>query len=246
MADYRTDPDFYGNYDPQLPGQEGGPYAVMPSGPGDYRSPTSTSPLDSGGTRQPDSGGGYTFNLPTDIFPYSESQSTGSSSQAGSSSSNSYSGLPSQYRDQLLAALMPQLNSSVQNMEGNIDQYTNQALGSYQQSMQNALKHNIPAMIQELAKRGIINSTVGGDALGTVGSNAAIDASTKGYETSMQAALLKSQMPTILSQIAQLGQSQTANAASESSGGSTNQSSSYQEDPTVMYREMSDLIKAMM
>jgi hypothetical protein len=150
------------------------------------------------------------FNLPLDIMP------------------TSYSGLPQTYQDQLLASLMPQLNSAVTNMPGNIDKYTNEALGSYQQMMQNALRQNIPEALRGLANRGILNSTEGQNVLGNVMSTAATDASTKGYTTAMQAALLKANMPTILAQIADLGKSSTS------------------QDPTQMYKTMADLIKAMM
>jgi hypothetical protein len=151
------------------------------------------------------------FNIPTDIMPTSRT------------------GLPSKYQDQLLASLMPEILSAIQNMSGNIDTYTNEALGSYQQQMQNALQKNIPTAIGNLSNRGILNSTEGQNILGNVYSAAATDAAGKGYETAMQAALLKSQMPTTLSSIgSQLGTSSTAS------------------DPTVMYRTMADLIKSMM
>jgi hypothetical protein len=162
------------------------------------------------------------FNIPTDIMPTSRS------------GSSSYSGLPSSYQNQLLSGLMPQLQSAITNMPGNIDQYTNEALGGYQQMMQNALRKNIPAALGGLANRGILSSTEGNKVLSDVISNAATDASTKGYNAAMQAALLKAGMPATLAQIATLGNS------------SQNQSSSYSEDPTVMYKTMASLIQSMM
>ena len=163
-----------------------------------------------------------TFNFPMDIMPTS------------TSASSSYSGLPASYQESLLSSLMPQLQSSITNMPGNIDQYTNEALGSYNQIMNNAIKTNIPKALAGLSNRGILNSTEGQGVLSNVYSQAAMDASNKGYTTAMQAALLKANMPSILAQIADLGKS----TGTSSIG--------YAADPTVMYRTMADLIKSMM
>jgi hypothetical protein len=119
-------------------------------------------------------------------------------------------------------------------MEPNIDKYVSEALGSYQQEMQNALRTNVPKSISSLSNRGILNSTEGQKILGKVYSDAATDASTKGYTTAMQAALLKANMPTILAQIADLGKYST------SSGSGT--SSSYSSDPTKMYAIMAGML----
>ena len=136
-----------------------------------------------------DGGGGegpYNVDFPTDLKSYSQS------------SGSSYAGLPTDYRDSLLQALMPRLKSAVTNMEPNIDKYTQEALASYQQGLQNALRTNVPASIRNLSNRGILNSTEGQKILGKVYSDAATDASTKGYTTAMQAALLKANMPEVL------------------------------------------------
>jgi hypothetical protein len=162
------------------------------------------------------------FNMPLDIMPTSTSESA------------SYSGLPGQYQESYLSTLMPQLQSSIANMPGNIDDYTNQALGSYQQLMNNNLKTNIPKALSNMANRGIINSTEGQNIMGNVFSSAAKEASDKGYTTAMQGALLKANMPSVLAGMADLGKSTGSQSVSQSS------------DPTVMYRQMADLIKSMM
>ncbi len=162
------------------------------------------------------------IDIPLDIMPTS------------TSNSSSYSGLPAEWQSKLLTSLMPQLQSSITDMPGNIDKYTGEALGSYQQMMQNALRKNIPDAIAGLANRGILSSTEGNKILSEVMSNAATDASTKGYTTAMQSALLKAGMPSILAQIADLGKS-TSSA-----------SSSYSEDPTQMYKTLASVIQSMM
>lgn len=163
-------------------------------------------------------GAGATFNFPTDIMPTS------------TQSSSTYSGLPSSYQTQLLSTLMPQLSGALANMTGNIDDYTNQALSSYNTSMNNTLRTDIPAAIAKLANRGIINSTEGQKVLSDVYGKAATDASTKGYQTAMQAALLKANLPSILASLFELGKS------------SSSASSSYQEDPTEMYKIMANML----
>jgi hypothetical protein len=157
-------------------------------------------------------------NFPTDIAPSSGSTST------------SYSGLGQDYSNQLMEALMPQLTDAMTNRNKYIDEYTGQAQSQYLQTLQNALKTNIPASVGQLANRGILSSTAGENVLSDVYAQAARDASTKGYDTAMQAALLKAQWPEVLAQIAELGK------------GSTSSSASYSTDPTAMYGIMANLI----
>lgn len=146
-----------------------------------------------------------TFEIPTDIEPYS--------------------GLPKSYRDQLLSFVMPQLQQGVENMPSNIDEFTKQAQGSYQQQLQNSLKTMIPRQINQLANRGILSSSVASDTLSQTISNAATQSATKGYETAMQAALMKANIPNTLQGLLQYGQSS--------------------QDPTVMYRTMAQLLASL-
>ena len=162
------------------------------------------------------------FNFPLDIKPYSER------------TESSYAGLPGGYGQSLLQPLIPQLRTSIANLPSNIDRYTGQALGGYRQMMQDALRRNIPVAIGNLANRGIISSTEGQRVLSDVYSSAAIDAANKGYQTAMQAALLKANIPSVLGQIGELGRVTTG-------AGMT-----YQEDPTRMYSIAADLIRSMM
>jgi len=197
----------------------------------DYNFPTASATGTTGATAgapasSAPSAGGTNFDFPMDIMPSSSSKS----------SSSSYTGLPEKYRNDLLSAITPQLQQAIANMPQNIDTYTNEALGSYQQMMQNALRNNLPKAIAGLANRGIINSTEGQNVLSQTMSDAAIDASNKGYQTAMQQALLKANMPTVLGQLAELGK--------YSSG--TGSSQSEDSDPTKMYQIMANLIAGMM
>ena len=162
------------------------------------------------------------YDFPTNIMPTS-----GSNTQ-------SYSGLPSAYQSSLLQALMPQLQSAITNMPGNIDEYTNQATQGYQKFLNDALKTNIPKAISGLANRGIINSTEGQNVLAQVNKDALTAAGDKQYASAMQAALLKANMPNVLGDIAKLGTSTASTGTS------------YSQDPTAMYSIIASLLKGMM
>lgn len=181
--------------------------------------------------QRPESGGnllglgeGFNFDFPTDLKQTSES----------SSQSQNYSGLPTNYQEQLLSSLIPRLTGAVTNMESNIDKYTGEALSSYEQQRQNAIRKGLPQAIAGLANRGIINSTQGNEVMAKVLSDAATAASDKGYQTAMQAALLKANMPTVLAQIADLGKYTSGSMESKS----------YSEDPTQMYQILAQLLMA--
>lgn len=136
-----------------------------------------------------------------------------------------YSGLPESYRDQLLSFVMPQLRGSVENYSSNIDDFTQQALGSYRQEFDKMIKDILPREINQLANRGILSSTVASDTLGRATSEAARASATKGYETGMQAALMRANIPNTLAGLLQYGQST--------------------QDPSVMYRTMAQLLASL-
>jgi len=189
-----------------------------------------------------------------------------------------YSGLPESYRDQLLAMIMPHLQQGMgdlpgnidafqqqaagaytpidlQGIYGNIDESTQNALSSYQQQLQGYLKDMIPKDINQLANRGILSSSVAENMLSNTAARGARDASSRGYETlmnaaqqkanlggqaamqnaatqnqqryntAMQTALMKNNIPNTLGGLLQYGQSS--------------------QDPTVMYRTMAELLASL-
>ena len=133
-----------------------------------------------------------------------------------------YSGLPETYRDTLLSFVMPQLQSSVGNMESNIDDYTQNALGTYRQEFDNYINNAIPKQIRNLAKRGILDSSVAENTLSQTYSDALRKSSGLGYNTAMEAAKMKTAIPQSIGQLLGYGQ--------------------YSEDPTVMYRTLASLL----
>lgn len=178
-----------------------------------YPTSTATS-TSSGNSSSQNVSGNQAYNV-------SNNQSTNTGMSKSQSTNRSRSGLADNYITQLLNSVVPALVSRVDNMDANYDEYANQALGAYQTLMNNAIRKNIPTAIASLANRGILNSTEGQGVLGNVYSAAMTDAADKGYTTAMQAALAKANIPSILAQIAQLGQ------VTESEGQSTSLGTNY-------------------
>ena len=147
-----------------------------------------------------------------------QNQAQNTAQQQATSQGQTYGGLPEEYQQMLLKAIMPQLTGTAGDIGANYDEATGQALSGYQQQLNNTLKTTVPKVITELANRGILNSTEGQNILAQVISSATRDASSKGYETSMQNALLKANAPSVLSQIAQLGQTTYGTNQGQSTG----------------------------
>ena len=137
-----------------------------------------------------------------------------------------YSGLPESYRNQLLSFTMPALQSGVENMEGNIDDYTQNALGTYRNEFNQYINDAIPKQLRSLGKRGILDSSVAENTLSQTYSDALRKSSGMGYNTAMEAAKMKTQIPQTLGNLLQYGQ--------------------YSEDPTVMYKTLAGLLAAQM
>lgn len=262
------------------PSQE--PFGGVPhGGPGQYKpyefisiSPTNQKPTAPTG---PTEGPLLTTGTPTiDLYPATSnsnqnstaqhsSQSTSSNQSSSNSSSfnntdsqstsNSYNGLPSAVRDQYLSWLMPMLQEQVQGLPNIIDEQTNNALGMYQQILQNSLREYSPAMFGNLANRGILSSQVATDAISEALRKSIQDSASKGYETAMRAATMKANIPSMLMGAVDTGKysqsdqqsTSTGRSASESSAQSTGQSQSTSQgtsnsnassssiDPSAMY-----------
>ena len=137
-----------------------------------------------------------------------------------------YSGLPESYRDQLLGFLMPQLQSGIENMPGNIDDYTQNALGTYRQEFNQYINDAIPKQIRNLGKRGILDSSMAENTLSQTYSDAIRKSSGMGYNTAMEAAKMKANIPQSIGSLLAYGQ--------------------YSEDPTIMYKTLASLLAGQM
>jgi len=171
-------------------------------------------------------GTGVYFPKGEDVYPWSKS----------TTKSTSYSGLSGGYSDQLMEMLYPLLQPAIENYIPNIDKYTSEAFGMYNQSMNNMLTEMLPDILGEYGNKGVLSSTVMSDALSDTSTNLARTALEKQYDTAMQAALLKTQLPTMLGQLMNLGK------VSTSEGGTT----SYSEDQTQMYQIIAQMLSTLM
>ena len=137
-----------------------------------------------------------------------------------------YTGLPESYRDTLLSFAMPQLQQSVENLPQNIDTYTQNALATYRQELDRSLKEMMPQAIGKLADRGILNSSMAENILSQTYGDAARKSAGMGYQTAMEAAKMKTDIPKTVGELLQYGR--------------------YSEDPTVMYQTLASLLANMM
>ena len=170
--------------------------------------------------------GGTIGNVASSVGAGSEGATTNEFILPSGEEVKPYSGLPESYRDLLLSFVMPQLQSSVGNMEGNIDDYTQNALGTYRSEFNQYINDAIPQQIRKLAKRGILSSSVAENTLAQTYSDALRKSSGMGYQTAMEAAKMKTAIPQTIRQLLAYGQ--------------------YSEDPTVMYKTLAGLLSASM
>jgi hypothetical protein len=126
----------------------------------------------------------------------------------------------------LLGFVMPQLQQGITNLPANIDEYTQNALSTWRQELNNALDEVIPQKIGELANRGILSSSMAENILAQTAQRAATETAGMGYKTAMEAAQMKMDIPKTLGDLLQYGQ--------------------YSEDPTVMYKILASLLAGMM
>ena len=172
----------------------------------------------------PDSGG--VFNIPTDLYPSSSSNSNQSS----------YSGLPSKYQEQILSGLIPSLLGSIQNMPGNIDKYNQDAMNAYGSTFKNMATEAMPGVLNNIFGRNMQNSSIAGDVTSRALSDITTGLQPQAYQTATQSALLKSQMPSLLANIAGLG------TGTQSSSQTTQESS----EPGRPYETFSNLLAKLM
>jgi hypothetical protein len=122
----------------------------------------------------------------------------------------SRSGLPKQYQEQILEKLIPKLLKSVEGYEGNIDKSTQAAQELFETQSRRGMKDQLQGILNSLAGRNILNSSVASDAISKGMGDIVQTGAQKGYESQMNDAALKAQLPALLANIAQLGQSSTS------------------------------------
>jgi len=114
------------------------------------------------------------------------------------------------YRDQLLGGILPSLVSSAQNLPQNISDYVGNANQMYQQQSRRALEEAMPGVLNNLAARNMLNSQI------------IPYFADKTMQAGMDAAQMQMNVPSILSNLAALGQYSTG--MGQSTGGSLGES----------------------
>jgi len=126
------------------------------------------------------------------------------------------------YRDQLLGGILPSLVSSAQNLPQNISNYVGNANQMYQQQSRRALEEAMPGVLNNLAARNMLNSSVASDAVSKTAQQIIPYFADKTMQAGMDAAQMQMNVPSILSNLAALGQYSTG--MGQSTGGSLGES----------------------
>ena len=139
----------------------------------------------------------------------------------------SYSGLPEGYRDSFLNTLMPKLNEGINNYNTNIDTAYNLADQRALSTAKKSMREGAGSILNNLANRNVLNSTVASDALSKGMSDISNQAADRSYQAGSAAAAMKANYPSVLGNLAQLG------------------SYSEQNDPLDPYRLVSNMFMGM-
>ena len=156
------------------------------------------------------------------LNPYSYSNSTTTGKSTNNSSSSSFSGLDAATRNALMSAVMPSLTQSITELPGAIGDYTQNAVNLYNNQARQGYMETIPQVLENLGARGLSIGNLGGNVVSNAMRGINTDAANKAYEAGMTEANLRYGLPTVLGNLASLGQ--YSQGSSSSSGSSTNKS----------------------
>lgn len=167
-------------------------------------------------------------------FPYSRTTSGGQQV----SGSTQFAGLPGQFPTQLLEKLIPQLLGAVKGLPGTIEQYTTGATDLAQQAGRKFMEQSLTPLLNQLASRNILQSSITGNVMGDVAGRAAEQVQGLGYQAGMRGAEMAYGMPGMLGQLAGLGQV----SRGVSGGIGTQYTQAEQADPLAPYKLLSNFM----
>jgi len=249
-----------GNYwntaqqDPQT-----GQYSDIGYGPTDsqnYSNWGMTTPTQTSSTGSSNTGDttGSTGGL-ADLFQpnlYSNSSSYGSSGSVNNSNSNSlglsnsFNGLDPQYRNAIASGVLPQLLSAVAGLNNVPGQTAQAAQSMYGNLSRQALEQSMPDILNQLASRGVLNSSVGSDAISNSANTIIPQFANAGYQSQIDAGKMQMQIPNILGTLMGLGNFNTSEGTnlsnSTSSGLSSATNTSQSSDPLEPYQLLSNFL----
>lgn len=194
--------------------------------------PDAVTPPPDATTPPPDAttGDGSTFNIPDDVYPYGGSQSQ--------SASASYSGVD--MNNPFIKALMEPLIGSAENLMSIAEGIPGIVGDRYNNLVRTALgPEAFQGTLNNLAARGMLDSTVASDALGRTATGLIQPLLDKGYQSILASELAKMEVPSALTSV-------LSNLGRVSRGVSEGGSRSFNADPSVPYRTMANILLAQM
>ena len=126
--------------------------------------------------------------------------------------SSSYSGIGADNQSELMGAVLPQLTNSMTNYRSDIDKSTKAAQEGFTSMNKQAMTSGLQSILNNLASRGMLNSSVASDTISKGMTDITNTNSDKYFQAAMQNAVMKAEEPTMLAKIASLGSySQSSN-----------------------------------
>jgi len=176
------------------------------------------------------------FYIPTNLKPFSQSES------GSQEVSQSQQGVD--WTDPFAQQILPVLTQSATALPKTLETLRGTMDTSYAQMLKDALGEDaFYGTLNDLAKRGVIDSSVASDSLKNVARDIARDIANKKYATQLELGKMEMGIPTQLGQLAELAK--RAEATSQANAGSY----AYEEDPLKAYetnaKYISDLLNAL-
>ena len=145
------------------------------------------------------------------------------SRSSSSNTNSSYSGLGASFIRQLMEPLMPALTDSINNMDSNIDKWTNLAQSRARNFGNSFVEDNMAGVLDELAAKGTLQSPdLGGKVIQGLMDSARKQSQDQVYNSGMNAAEMRYNLPSMYGNLANLGRYSEGAGSGTSSGFSSN------------------------
>lgn len=170
------------------------------------------------------------FNIPTNLFP------TSTSTQKSGSSSSSWGGI--NWKSPFMKDLLPYLQDAPGKLIGAVDNMGQTLNDQYANLMRRGLgPEAYQGTLNQLAQKGMLNSSVAGDSMASATKGISKMIGDQAFDSMLGQYSAQMQVPSILAQLAQLGQE------SKTSSGSSSTSTSASSNPLAPYELMASLLK---
>lgn len=160
--------------------------------------------------------------------------STSGSNQ--SSQGNTFSGLDANYRNQIASGTIPQLLQAVSGLNSVPQQTANAATNLYSNMLNQGINSSLQGVLNQLASRGILNSSVASDTLSKTAQDLIQTNANNAYQSQIDSGKMQMLIPNILSSIMGLSSYNQGNTSS------TGTSGSYASDPLEPYTMLANFL----